>query len=566
MACTRIGGREVLEGLGVALAGVLERVGEREVVDRGGHSTGGDGGHGVRSDLLVASHLLHAALDEGAHGRGNGGLVEFEALLGVCIERGADELLVAAVQAFTQDVQDADSAAAQGEGILGAGGRLIDGEHAGDGVQLVRDGYDAAGDTWGELVACEARAVVVTDGGSNLVALPCGLSIVAAHDALLACELDDRGAHEISFGQMRSALGIRCGMGADMRGARDGESEILHALGLLKHGAELLLEVHLGKALAEVLERHLEILIIEELGVIQTGADDALVAVDDGGGVLGAAVADHDELAGQLALGVVDGEIALVGEHRLADDLVRDMQELLVERAHEDGRPLAEVHDLIEDLLGRVDMRTCALGLDLGDALGDHLAAALLGKHPCRLKDLLVDGGLGDRVLTGCQHAVAARGVAGLDVGIAHGNDVAAQQGADPADRAHEGLVRGAPALAAVVGPLEVCDRVVEERGQKRHGGSGRNVLLGEHVFATVGVLAADEVGGGDAALARKALGCLGGVAVGIEGDVGGGGRASRRGRLRSRSPRSTGRPGGAGSKARGSRRGQGRQHQGHRR
>ena len=434
-----------------------------------------------------------------------------------------DELLVAAVQAFTQDVQDADSAAAQGEGILGAGGRLIDGEHAGDGVQLVRDGYDAAGDTLGELVACEARAVVVTDGGSNLVALPCGLSIVAAHDALLACELDDRGAHEISFGQMRSALGIRCGMGADMRGARDGESEILHALGLLKHGAELLLEVHLGKALAEVLERHLEILIIEELGVIQTGADDALVAVDDGGGVLGAAVADHDELAGQLALGVVDGEIALVGEHRLADDLVRDMQELLVERAHEDGRPLAEVHDLIEDLLGRVDMRTCALGLDLGDALGDHLAAALLGKHPCRLKDLLVDGGLGDRVLTGCQHAVAARGVAGLDVGIAHGNDVAAQQGADPADRAHEGLVRGAPALAAVVGPLEVCDRVVEERGQKRHGGSGRNVLLGEHVFATVGVLAADEVGGGDAALARKALGCLGGVAVGIEGDVGGG-------------------------------------------
>ena len=46
----------------------------------------------------------------------------------------------------------ADGGATQGEGVLGTGGRLADGEHAGDGVELVRDGNDACGRALGEVV------------------------------------------------------------------------------------------------------------------------------------------------------------------------------------------------------------------------------------------------------------------------------------------------------------------------------------------------------------------------------------------------------------------------------
>ena len=56
---------------------------------------------------------------------------------------------------------------------------------------------------------------------------------------------------------------------------------------------------------------------------------------------------------------------------------------------------------------------------------------------------------------------------------------------------------------------------------QDRLGGLGGDVALGEDVLAAVGVLAAHEFGGAHAAFAGEALGGLGGVAVGVEGDLG---------------------------------------------
>ena len=96
---------------------------------------------------------------------------------------------------------------------------------------------------------------------------------------------------------------------------------------------------------------------------------------------------------------------------------MRDLEELLVESTDEHRRPLAEVNDLLKDLLGRIDMAAGASGLDLGDTGKDGLATALGRKHAGVLEYLLVGGGAGDNVVTGAEHAMAARGVAARHVG-----------------------------------------------------------------------------------------------------------------------------------------------------
>ena len=67
----------------------------------------------------------------------------------------------------------------------------------------------------------------------------------------------------------------------------------------------------------------LEVLLVEELRVVETGTHDALVAVDDGGGAFGVAVGDDDELVRQLARSIVEREVALMHEHGVDDDLPR---------------------------------------------------------------------------------------------------------------------------------------------------------------------------------------------------------------------------------------------------
>ena len=112
-------------------------------------------------------------------------------------------------------------------------------------------------------------------------------------------------------------------------------------------------------------EADLEVLVVEELCVVEAWAHDALVAGAHGVVDPGVGVGDDDELAGERPVRGIDGEVALVLEHRLDDDLVRHGEELLVEGPHHDGRPLAEVDDLVEDALRRVDMGTAPLGLEL---------------------------------------------------------------------------------------------------------------------------------------------------------------------------------------------------------
>ena len=264
---------------------------------------------------------------------------------------------------------------------------------------------------------------------------------------------------------------------------------------------------NLGQTLTELVEGNLQVLLVEELCVVQTGAHDALVAVDHALGVLGLAVGDDHELTRELALAVIDREVTLVGEHGLADDLVRDLEELLIEGTDEHRRPLAEVNDLLEDLLGRVDMTAGASGLDLGDAGKDGLATTLGRKHAGVLEHLLINSGAGNNMVARAKYAMTARGVAARHVGKRHGHNILAQKAADPADRTNKGRMLVTPALAAVVGPLQAGDGLLAQSGQNRRSRCGGNVLLGEHILATVSVLATDQVLGSHTALAGKALG-----------------------------------------------------------
>ena len=452
---------------------------------------------------------------------GDLGGVKGNALLGIELKGEVDERRGVDRQTIAQDVDDADGGAAQRVGIGRAGRGLADGKDTGDGIELIGAGHDAASGALGQLVAGKARTIVIADSVGDLVVLPHRGGVVTAHHALLARELDDGVGNQVGLAQVRGAAGVGSQVGTQVGLTGNSERELLNALGLGEHAAELLLEGNLSQTLTELVEGDLQVLLVEELGVVQTGAHDALVAVDHALGVLGLAVRDDHELTRQLALAIIDREVALVGEHGLADDLVRNLEELLIEGTDEDRRPLAEVDDLLEDLLGRIDVTAGTGSLDLGDTGENGLATTLGGKHAGVLEHLLVDGGAGDHVVTGAQDAMAARGVAARHVGKRHRDDVLAQKAADPADRTHERGVLVAPALRAVVGPLQAGDGLLAQGRQDRSSRGRRNVLLGKDVLAAVGVLAAHQVLGSHTALAGKALGGLGGVTVSVEGNVG---------------------------------------------
>lgn len=188
---------------------------------------------------------------------------------------------------------------------------------------------------------------------------------------------------------------------------------------------------------------------------------------------------------------------------------MRHLEELLIEGTDEHRRPLAEVDDLLKDLLGRIDVAAGARSLDLGDTGKDGLTTALGRKHAGVLEHLLVNSGAGDHMVTGTKHAVAARGVATRHIGKGHGHDIPAQKAADPADRTHERGVLVAPALRAVVGPLQAGDGLLAQGRQNRGGRGGRNVLLGKYVLTAVGVLATDQILGSHTALAGEAWAAL---------------------------------------------------------
>ena len=263
----------------------------------------------------------------------------------------------------------------------------------------------------------------------------------------------------------------------------------------------------------------LQVLLVEELRVGQAGAHDALVARSDDLGARGVAVGDEHEVVRQVPVGVAKREVALVREHRLADDSVRDVEEGTVEVGHEDGRPLDEVDDLVERLLRGVGGKPALRG-DAGDALAYNLGAPLARDDDVDALERL-DVALraeGPRTSPGSirrwprvvRPAVRPQNSTGT-------TSSSSRQTSQRTGR-EKRLVARAPALGA-----QAREAVVDLAGGRGEhvahdlgGGARRRRNVDPHVVLAV-LLAHDELGGVDALAAREALGGLGGVAVRIE-------------------------------------------------
>ena len=96
-------------------------------------------------------------------------------------------------------------------------------------------------------------------------------------------------------------------MGADACLTANCQGKRFDTLRLLQNVAELFLEGNACETGAEGLKRNLKILVIEELGVIETSTNNTLVAIDDSLVVLGLSVGDNDKLASQISVRIING-------------------------------------------------------------------------------------------------------------------------------------------------------------------------------------------------------------------------------------------------------------------
>ena len=147
------------------------------------------------------------------------------------------------------------------------------------------------------------------------------LCVVATHDALLAGELDNCLADKVCLSKMSSSSSKLCLFLAGCLVERNLCSKSLHTLGLLQNCAKLLLKDNGLKALSKLVKRVLQVLLKEELSVVEASTNNALVAVNDALGARWVCIRNHNKLASQLTLSVIDWEIALVGKHGLSNNL-----------------------------------------------------------------------------------------------------------------------------------------------------------------------------------------------------------------------------------------------------
>ena len=223
-----------------------------------------------------------------------------------------------------------------------------------------------------------------------------------------------------------------------------------------------------------MLERQLQVGLVEEFRIGQAGADDPLVAGHDGVAAIGGdVVGGQQEAVGQLALGIAQAEAFLVGADGGDDRLFRHGEEILVEGAHHDDRPFDEAGDFLEQALIGDDGETVREGEVVGVGADDVLAAVEV-EHDLGLFEggrIIVEAADPDRRRS--EEAVTESGLAGLD-GVGGEGDhhrvfvLAAESGGDGADGTHPGQ----PAMAPLhrLRPGEGIDDARQDGGEEARG------------------------------------------------------------------------------------------------
>ena len=166
-----------------------------------------------------------------------------------------------------------------------------------------------------------------------------------------------------------------------------------------------------------VFQPGLQVGVVEELGVGQPRADDALVAGDDRlAAVARLHIGDQDELVGELGgLRIAQHEAFLVVADGGADHLAGDREERRIERAHQRHRPFHQAGDFGDEAV----VLDKFVALREGEVLGvvqDHVGAARRIEHHLggfQLGDVILEAA---HLEGGRRHeAMAARFVAGCD-------------------------------------------------------------------------------------------------------------------------------------------------------
>ena len=105
---------------------------------------------------------------------------------------------------------------------------------------------------------------MLRDRTRHLRSLPCCLGIVGAHDALHRGEFHDRIRNEVSLAKIRCARGICAIDLIEIRFCSKMIDQRYDTVGLIEHGAELLLEYDLTKRWNIRFERLLEVFVVED--------------------------------------------------------------------------------------------------------------------------------------------------------------------------------------------------------------------------------------------------------------------------------------------------------------
>ncbi len=191
-----------------------------------------------------------------------------------------------------QDAQDPERGPTQGVRVFAAGRQHADAEDAHEGVELVGNGHSGAGQRAWQFSASAAGHVLLVQRQCNVFGFAVGQGVVVACNALHLGKLANHFGRQVALGQQACTCGA---LSIAANAWRNERSELGDALSLVKHRTQLRLEHHVLQALVERLQLLLLVLLKEELGVGQTGANDFLVTVDDLGRVLAVDVRDRNE-------------------------------------------------------------------------------------------------------------------------------------------------------------------------------------------------------------------------------------------------------------------------------
>ena len=271
-------------------------------------------------------------------------------------------------------------------------------------------------------------------------------------------------------------------------------AEVLGACGLVVVAAQLLLESDGLEHGHAILKRELLIGVPEEAGVVEAGAQHALIAVAHNGFALGIGnrVEHSKKVRRELSVGILNREVLLVVAHHGDQNFFGQREKFAIEVAEDDRRSFGEIDDGIEQSLIFSPARAGDLTHCGVEGFADLvLALGVAGQHIGGAQLVGIFGGRGEWDRSRGKDAMPAGGAAGGDAAELERHNIVIKKRDEPAHGAHEAL-RLARTPVHVFGPVEGGDFLGNELGEqrKRRASLCRSTLAARYSpFAVVAVV-----------------------------------------------------------------------------